>query len=616
MIAIENLLEQQGEATERSGRDRPRVLIASRDSSAKRWAPRWLESSGFEVEAVEGAAEVLARIEEDPPDLVAVDVALRDASGASVCETLCGSDGKGIPVLALCARSREIGEALDAGATDLLAHPFNWQVAARRVKAMIRSFGEKAELEHARKRLSVLEQEIADVRKRVDHEKNSDPLTGLLTGRGFESVLRGTMSWAPSVRGTVVVMLLDLDRFKRLNGSFGRSAANTVLQQAAQRLSATLRSEGVHSAIRGSLISAVARSGGDQFAVLLSGVDPEANIPALARLFQDAIAGEYHIGTEGVRLSASGSVAVGPHDGVTAEELIQSAEFALEEAKERGGGSLCLHADLHRPVNTRSARLSALLCSVLERGEMELHYQPLVEPDLSGIRGAEALLRWNNAELGAVSPAEFVPLAEESGLMVEIGTWVLRTACRQLREWLDRGLPPLTMSVNVSLCQMTRGDLPQRVREILDETGIPASMLELEISERGNLRDDPEIMEQLFELKKAGVRLAVDDFGTGNSAIAYLKRFPFDTLKIDRTFVQGMLESPHDAAITGATVAMASGLNLTIVAEGVEQQDQIDFLREHGCNCYQGFLFSPAVPANRFQALLAAQRDSKEEQKP
>jgi diguanylate cyclase (GGDEF)-like protein len=607
MTAIESLLEERGAAKERGGDDRPRILIASRDTGARRWAPRWLESSGFRVEVVNGAGEALDRVESDPPDLVAVDVALRDSSGNSACETLLTSGTTRIPVLALCARAREVDEALDAGATEVLIHPFNWQVAARRADALIRSFGANTELEEARRRLSVLEQEVEDERKRVQRETSSDPLTGLLTRSGFESVLRSTMGWAPAVRRAVVVMLFDLDRFKRLNGTFGRPAANTVLQQAAQRLSAALRSESIHGEVTGSLISAIARAEGDLFAVLLSGVDPDTNVPALARIFQDAIAGEYRVGNEDVRLSASGSAAVSPRDGSTAEELIQSAEHALEEAKGRGGGALCVHENLDRPVSARSARVRTLLVSALRRNELELHYQPLVEPDLTGIRGAEALLRWNNPELGSVSPGEFVPLAEETGLMAEIGTWVLRTACRQLREWLDRGLPPLTMCVNVSLCQMTRGDLPTLVRRILDETEVPASLLELEISERGNLRDDPEILDQLFALKKMGVRLAVDDFGTGNSAIAYIKRFPFDTLKIDQSFVQGVLESPHDAAITGATVAMAQQLDLTIVAEGVEQQDQADFLREHGCSRFQGFLFSPAVPASRFEELLAAQ---------
>jgi diguanylate cyclase (GGDEF)-like protein len=607
MVAIEDLTKNRANAEEPDGLDRPRILIASRDSSTKRWAPRWLGGDGFDVDVLVDPEAVLVRVEEDPPDLVAVDVSMRDGSGQSVCERLCADGTKRIPVLALCSRTREIGEALEAGATDLLSHPFNWQVAARRARAMIRSFGATAELAETRQRLAVLEQEIEDERKRGEREAGSDPLTGLLTRRGFESVLRGTMNWAPAVRRTVIVMLFDLDRFKRINATFGRSAANTVLQQAAQRLSSALRSENVHGAVSGSLISAIARAEGDLFAVLLSGVDPEAHVSSLARIFQDWISGEYRIGDADVRLSVSGSVAVGPRDGSTAEELLQSAELALEEAKGRGGGALCIHETPDRPVSARTARVRTLLVSALRRGELELHYQPLVEPDLTGIRGAEALLRWNNSELGAVSPGEFVPLAEETGLMAEIGTWVLWSACRQLRAWLNRGRPPLTMCVNVSLCQLTRGDLPERTRQILEDTGIPPSLLELEISERGNLRDDPEILEQLHELKKMGVRLAVDDFGTGNSAIAYIKRFPFDTLKIDQSFVRGMLDSPHDAAITGATVAMAQQLDLTIVAEGVEKEDQASFLRERGCSRYQGFLFSPAVPAEQFEELLAAQ---------
>jgi EAL domain-containing protein (putative c-di-GMP-specific phosphodiesterase class I) len=203
-----------------------------------------------------------------------------------------------------------------------------------------------------------------------------------------------------------------------------------------------------------------------------------------------------------------------------------------------------------------------------------------------------------------VPPAEFVPLAEEAGLMLGIGSWVLRTACRQVRSWLDQGLRPKRIAVNVSLCQLIRGDLSQLVRECLNETGIDPALLELELSERGVLRSDPEVLRQLHAIRAMGVRLAIDDFGTGNSAVAYLKQFPIDVLKIDQSFVRGVAESSEDAAITSATIAMARQLGLRVIAEGVEEPGQMDFLRRHGCSEYQGFLFSPAVPAQEFAELL------------
>jgi EAL domain-containing protein (putative c-di-GMP-specific phosphodiesterase class I) len=245
-----------------------------------------------------------------------------------------------------------------------------------------------------------------------------------------------------------------------------------------------------------------------------------------------------------------------------------------------------------------------LLPNALARGEFQLHYQPLVEDSAVGVSAAEALLRWKSPELGQISPSEFVPLAEEAGLMVGIGSWVLRTAWRQVRTWRDQGLPLSRLAVNVSLCQLVRGDLSQLVREVLAETGIDPSMLELELSERGVLRNDPEILRQLRAIRALGVRLAIDDFGTGNSAVAYLKQFPIDVLKIDQSFVRGVASSTEDAAITSATIAMARQLGLRVVAEGVEEAGQMDFLRRNGCREYQGFLFSPAVPPEAFAEML------------
>ena len=244
------------------------------------------------------------------------------------------------------------------------------------------------------------------------------------------------------------------------------------------------------------------------------------------------------------------------------------------------------------------------MATALGRGEFQVHYQPLVEGPDSHICAAEALLRWESPELGAVGPSEFVPIAEELGLMVPIGSWVLRTACAQVRSWTDLGLPPARIAVNVSLCQLVRGDLAQVVRECLEETGVDPSLLELELSERGVLRSDPDILRQLHAIRNQGVRLAIDDFGTGNSAVVYLKQFPIDVLKIDQSFVKGVAHSAEDAAITSATIAMARQLGLRVVAEGVEEQNQVDFLSRHGCTEYQGFLFSPALPADMFAELL------------
>jgi EAL domain-containing protein (putative c-di-GMP-specific phosphodiesterase class I) len=268
------------------------------------------------------------------------------------------------------------------------------------------------------------------------------------------------------------------------------------------------------------------------------------------------------------------------------------------------GAAVRFYGQSSHRVTERSRTITRLLPNALARGEFLLHYQPLVEDSAVRVSAAEALLRWQSPELGAVSPSEFVPLAEEAALMVGIGSWVLRTAWRQVKAWQEQGLPPTRIAVNVSLCQLVRGDLAQVVREVLGETGIDPSLLELELSERGVLRNDPDILRQLRAIRALGVRLAIDDFGTGNSAVAYLKQFPIDVLKIDQSFVRGVSSSSEDAAITSATIAMARQLGLRVVAEGVEETGQRDFLRRNGCSEYQGFLFSPAVPPEAYAEML------------
>jgi EAL domain-containing protein (putative c-di-GMP-specific phosphodiesterase class I) len=350
-------------------------------------------------------------------------------------------------------------------------------------------------------------------------------------------------------------------------------------------------------------MSMAARVGGGLFAALLTGLPGWQEAKGVVRLLLDRLSGRYVAGAEEIILSANVGVAVAPTDGLTAESLLQKAELAVREAGESGGPIRFYRQSAHR-MTERSRAIIRLLPNALANGDLRLHYQPFVEGSPSRICAAEALLRWDCPELGQVPPSEFVPLAEEAGLMLAIGTWVLRTACQQVRGWLNQGLAPSRVSVNVSLCQLMRGDLAQVVRGCLDETGIDASLLELELSERGVLRSDPDILRQLHGIRDLGVRLAIDDFGTGNSAVVYLKQFPIDILKIDQSLVRGVASSPEDAAITSATIAMARQLGLRVVAEGVEEAGQLDFLRRHGCSEYQGFLFSPAVPAEAFAEFL------------
>jgi diguanylate cyclase (GGDEF)-like protein len=459
------------------------------------------------------------------------------------------------------------------------------------------------ELGRVREENERLRSAAEDERRQALWRGHFDPLTGLPDGERLERTLENTLAGA-SGKSQVAVALFDVEHLVKLNTRLGRSRTNSVLQQVAQRLVAVLRSEEMRRSGAGPSMSMAARIGAGLFAVLLTGLPGGPEAKAAVRLLLDRLSGRYVVGDDEIVLSLSVGIALAPADGLTAESLLQKAELAAHEALE-SGGAIRFYRQSSQRMSERSRAITRLLPNALENGQLRLHYQPLVDESASRVRAAEALLRWPSPELGEVPPSEFVPLAEEAGLMLGIGSWVLRTACRQIDAWRRQGLPDCRVAVNVSLCQLVRGDLAQVVRECLEETGIHASRLELELSERGVLRSDPEIVRQLNSIRSLGVGLAIDDFGTGNSAVSYLKQFPIDVLKIDQSLVRGVTTSSEDAAITSATVVMARQLGLRVVAEGVEQPGQVDFLRRHGCTEFQGFLFSPAVAPDVFAGMLS-----------
>ena len=580
-----------------------RALLAGLDGSNRKEASRWLTSAGFEVVAAADAADAVEVFRGGRVDVVLADMALRGEGGRSLAQLLRPQAESGdVPMIALCSSRRDTAAALESGADDLLERPFDWRVASRRAERLVRlaeAAGQLARLQKETERLrSVLEEE----RQERTWLNQFDALTGLPNGERLERALESALATACD-KSQVAVALFDIEHLVLINSRLGRARVNSLLQQVAQRLIAGLRSEEVLNAAAGPSMSMAARIGGGLFAAMLTGLPGWPETKTTVRLLLDRISGRYFAGEEEISLTASVGVAVAPGDGLTAEAMIQKAELAASEAVETGAAIRFYGQSSHR-VTERSRAITRLLPNALARGEFKLHYQPLVEDSAVRVSAAEALLRWDSAELGSVPPSEFVPLAEEAALMVGIGSWVLRTAWRQVKAWQDQGLPPTRIAVNVSLCQLVRGDLAQLVREVLAETGIDPSLLELELSERGVLRSDPEILRQLRAIRALGVRLAIDDFGTGNSAVAYLKQFPIDILKIDQSFVQGVSTSSEDAAITSATIAMARQLGLRVVAEGVEEEDQMEFLRRNGCREYQGFLFSPAVPPEVFAAML------------
>jgi diguanylate cyclase (GGDEF)-like protein len=391
----------------------------------------------------------------------------------------------------------------------------------------------------------------------------------------------------------MAVLFIDLDRFKVINDSLGHAIGDLLLQSVGRRLLSVLR-----------VSDTASRQGGDEFVVLLAEVANERAVSELADKLCLAIAEPYLLGGETAHIGGTIGISMYPDDGEDAETLIRNADVAMYYGKHTGRNRWYFY----RPeMNLRAVerqRTEADLHRALKLGEFELHYQPRVNLASGAITGAEALLRWSHPELGAVAPARFIPVAEDCGLIVPIGQWVLREACMQISRWKQGGLDPGIVAVNISALEFRADGFADALRAILAESGLEPACLELEITEGVLMRDAGASTAILRELKEIGVVLAIDDFGTGYSSLSYLNRFPIDVLKIDQSFVRDISTAPGDGIIVGAVIAMGSSLGQRVVAEGVEEAAQLNFLRAHHCDEGQGYLFSKPLPAPGFAALL------------
>jgi len=431
--------------------------------------------------------------------------------------------------------------------------------------------------------------------ERIRHLAYYDPLTGLPNRRLLEDRLHVALAHAHRHRLQMAVLFIDLDRFKRINDSLGHQIGDRLLVTIAERLCTSLRED-----------DTVARMGGDEFVVVLSEIDgPDAAAQTAHRLIETL---KRPVALEAHELVVTTSIGISlyPADSDSATELIKNADAAMYRAKATGRDSF----QLYEPeMNARSLEHLALETSLhraLERGELRLHYQPVVDPVRQRVVGAEALLRWQHPDLGLIAPADFIPLAEESGLIVPIGEWVLRSACRQLAQWQRAGKPGFRVAVNISPRQFRDPGFSAMAERVLRESEMDAFGLTLELTESMLMDDAQETIDLLQRLKRSGFRISLDDFGTGYSSLSYLKRFPIDELKIDRVFIRDIERSADDAAIVSALIGLAHSLRLHVVAEGVETQAQLAFLTTRACDLVQGYHFSRPVPAAEFAAAQAA----------
>jgi diguanylate cyclase (GGDEF)-like protein/PAS domain S-box-containing protein len=424
-----------------------------------------------------------------------------------------------------------------------------------------------------------------------------DALTGLPNRLLFNDRLSVAVAQAHRSASRLAILFLDLDRFKVINDSLGHSLGDRLLQEVAERLQAGVRQG-----------DTVARLGGDEFILLLPGIGRAEDAAKVAEKILETLKFPVRLEDRELFVTASIGISLYPEDGFDVESLIKNADTAMYRAKEQGRDNFQLYTHAMNETAVERLGLESSLRKALPGGQLVLHYQPLLDLTTGKVHGVEALLRWNHPDRGLVLPAEFLNLAEITSLIVPMGPWTLRTACARARAWQEQGHPSLTVAVNLSARQFQQPDLVAQVKRALDDTGLPPSSLDLEITETHAMQNAEATIMTLRELKRLGVRISIDDFGIGYSSLSYLKRLPIDTLKIDQSFVRDITTDPDDAAIATAVIALAHTLKLQVVAEGVETQEQLEFLAARQCDRMQGYLFSRPLPADECEEFLSRAR--------
>ncbi len=582
-------------------RHQAKILVCDDDQNVRLLTRQCLEAEGMLVVEASDGLEAIDMFVRERPDLVFLDVEMPGMTGLEACQRIRElPQGESIPIMIVTGSDdrSSIDQGFEAGATQYKTKPVNWSLLGRDVQYMLRASNAFNSLKRQEDRLRYL--------------AYYDPLTNLPNRRSFNEQLNRILKRAQRHKESAALLFIDLDHFKRINDSIGHARGDRLLVEIARRLTSELREDDAinyfseASAIErdeDSTLTEIARLGGDEFTVVLSDVSDINDIEKVARRILDSLSQPIALQSHNPVVTPSVGIALYPQDGKDADTLVRNADTAMYVAKAEGRACYRFYNEEMNAKAVEQLKMEEELRDAMRNHELELRYQPQIDCKTGRVVSMEALVRWKHPQRGMVSPVEFIPVAESTGQIIELGEWVMDEVARNCLYWDDLGLKSFRVCVNISPLQFNQKNLPQWVGEFLDRSGLPPERLELELTESAIMTDAETNIARLRELKALGVDLAVDDFGTGYSSLSYLKRFPIDTLKIDQSFVAD-LDTPDGAAIVDAILALARTLNLRVIAEGIENEYHLSYLVRNHCDLLQGFYFARPLYPEDVPAML------------
>jgi len=550
------------------------IIIADDDPSILLLLRHFLSENNYDVTEARSGLEAIELCREQRFDLAIFDLVMPDVDGISACKEVTLQTSTPPPVLIITSLDDDtsVSHAFDAGAIDYITKPINWSVFKQRVKRIVES-----------------EKNCQKIQRLEFH----DTLTGLPNRTLFLDRLESATHRAHRSQNMAALMMIDIDNLKLINETLGHANGDKLIQSVASRLSRTIRDT-----------DTLSRSGGDEFNMIIENIQQLEDVALMAEKFSHAIEHSLTLMDQEIHVKASIGVSVYPQDGDDIGSLLSHADAALHRAKEKGGNLYEFYSpELGKKANRR-LKLENTLRHAIENDELVVFYQPKINLNTNAATGIEALVRWNHPEQGIIPPDEFIPIAEETGLIIQLGQQVIEKACAQFKQWQDAHLNINNISINVSARQFREQDLVSLLRQTLQHYELDATHIELEITESTLLKNEDHAEAKLNQLHSMGIKISIDDFGTGYASLAYLKRLPIDGLKIDRSFTSGIVHDQDDIAIVNAICGLASGLGLKLVAEGIETAEQLKRIKDLGVDYGQGYYWSPPRPADQYAELL------------